>query len=542
MDSALIHPPNTPNRQKPSDFIGENHELALNQSIQDLLHSQNHDFSALSSTFYELMQARPNPALESIWVYSASIFRQSNSLKDEISDRVSAIKALFQLMSGCSASCGSSKSIVFLAPVMYEVYRVIADLKGKELGSKREKKLMREIRSFVNAILGYISVCCSANDDGDDFIRPLEDLIRVWIGDVVDETLEAKEVFTLFFPLLGDDIVGRLGVEGCGVSEFAGVVIAEAFLLKLCLDFCSGDSKQELRSWAVGSITGFRHFYFFETLVRMLLEDTLPVTSLLSSEDEVSVRKVLYDAVILVDYSFLNLDKLTHLPAKRVKSLAISRLLVTYEATELFRGKGDQTKAISYINAFSGSQLPSQLIKLVANEIGVDSKAGQPRGSSPKALLKWLLGLEDQGIRLLDDDITKYKSKLAIDISEAEHEQLVYTKEGTKANADLGFYIDNKGEEEDVYGDDGRTNESVNAAFVAAAHTMASAENGGGRKRKERTGVGKKKHVKFLKYNLQDNSGSSGEKSTVRTNDGSNSGSEVENPLSDEDIDEVKEK
>ena len=150
--------------------------------------------------------------------------------------------------------------------------------------------------------------------------------------------------------------------------------------------------------------------------------------------------------------------------------------------------------------------------------------------------------MEDQGIRLLDDDITKYKSKLAIDISEAEHEQLVYTKEGTKANADLGFYIDNKGEEEDVYGDDGRTNESVNAAFVAAAHTMASAENGGGRKRKERTGVGKKKHVKFLKYNLQDNSGSSGEKSTVRTNDGSNSGSEVENPLSDEDIDEVKEK
>ena len=59
--------------------------------------------------------------------------------------------------------------------------------------------------------------------------------------------------------------------------------------------------------------------------------------SLQSSEDEVSVRKVLYDAVILVDYSLLNLDKLAHLPAKRVKSLAISRLLVTYEATELFR-------------------------------------------------------------------------------------------------------------------------------------------------------------------------------------------------------------
>lgn len=45
----------------------------------------------------------------------------------------------------------------------------------------------------------------------------------------------------------------------------------------------------------------------------------------------------MYDAVILAEYSFLNLDKLVDLPAKRVRSLAIARVLVIHEATELFR-------------------------------------------------------------------------------------------------------------------------------------------------------------------------------------------------------------
>lgn len=251
------------------NFIGQNFEQTLNQSIQDLLDSRarDSDFSAFSSSnFFKLMQARANPPLETIWVYSALSFKRTNLPKDDIFDRVSAAKDLFQSVAGFSASCSSSKSIVLLAPVVYEVCRLVADLEGKEeLGAKREKKVVREIKSLVDAVLGNISVCCSANgdDDGGDFCRPFEELIRVWIG----EDIEAKEVFKLFFPLLGDEIVGRLSVEGSSVSEVAGVVIAEAFLLKLCLDFRWGDSEpgleKELRNWAVGSITGFRNFYFF---------------------------------------------------------------------------------------------------------------------------------------------------------------------------------------------------------------------------------------------------------------------------------------
>lgn len=135
--------------------------------------------------------------------------------------------------------------------------------------------------------------------------------------------------------------------------------------------------------------------------------------ALQSSEDEIILRKVLYDVVILPEYSFLKPDRVAHQPSKQ--SLAIARLMVTYEATEIYRymqlnfygmsssGKvssegdiiwlsfcrkeGDHTKAISYINAFSASHLPAELIKWVNNEIGTGNKSSGPNGYSPKAVL-----------------------------------------------------------------------------------------------------------------------------------------------------------
>ncbi|KAK1364536.1 hypothetical protein POM88_035736 [Heracleum sosnowskyi] len=80
-------------------------------------------------------------------------------------------------------------------------------------------------------------------------------------------------------------IVGGLSGKECDVCELAGVVTAEAFLLRMCLEFREGVSRkvlqEELRVWAVGSVTGFKNVFFFETLFKMLLEPTLPVTSLL---------------------------------------------------------------------------------------------------------------------------------------------------------------------------------------------------------------------------------------------------------------------
>lgn len=51
------------------------------------------------------------------------------------------------------------------------------------------------------------------------------------------------------------------------------------------------------------------------------------------------------------------------------------------------REKGNQTKAFSYINAFSESCLPSQLIKWVTNQTVTGGKISKPNVSTPVALL-----------------------------------------------------------------------------------------------------------------------------------------------------------
>ena len=48
-------------------------------------------------------------------------------------------------------------------------------------------------------------------------------------------------------------------------------------------------------------------------------------------EDEILSRKVLFDAVLLVDYPFFYLN------VKYIKNLTLTRLIVTHKAVEYFR-------------------------------------------------------------------------------------------------------------------------------------------------------------------------------------------------------------
>lgn len=114
----------------------------------------------------------------------------------------------------------------------------------------------------------------------------------------------------------------------------------------------------------------------------------------------------------------------------------------------------------------------------------------------------------------------KYRSKLVRDTSKTDFEQPASKLDSKRVEEDLLFYVDNKGEKEDTDEEDKNTNESMNAAFVAASHTMKSMDKEG-RKRKEGSAE-KEKKTKYIKYELLNNYESS-------------SGSEVENPLSDED-------
>ncbi|XVF34989.1 hypothetical protein REPUB_Repub18cG0106100 [Reevesia pubescens] len=524
------------NSPKPKFLIGANYQLSLKQSLEDLLaetHKETPNLFDFIDKFYDLMQAKIDPPLESIWVYSALSFRSHNFGTEDPLNRLSIIKDLFQLVSSCSSLCNSSKSIALLAPIVFEVYKLVVEVLGKDLGSKGDKKVNKKVKYVVEVIISYISMCCckdlSEESEGIDvnLVIPVEDLVSIWM----DRNVNLQS----FLPLVSDEICRVISERGFDINYLAGVVMVEAFLLKLCLDLRIGSERivleKELRSWAVASISSFHNFYFFEMLVRMLLQPALPVTALLGPEDGVLLRNILYDAVILVEYSFLK-SETVDLSAEHVKSIAMTRLIATLEAIELFRQNGDQKRATRYTSAFANSRLPSQITKWISCLTGVDEKAGGISGSSPKALIKWLLKLEKQGIKLFDYSILKYHAKLLVDDSKAVHEQSASKVEDKKLEDDPLFYVDDKGEEdkEDEDEENEMKNESMTAAFVAAANSMRLIDSS--RKKRKGNGSEKKEKMKYFKYDIGSNSKSAKENDpgSAPTDDDLSSESEVDNP------------
>ncbi|KAF8036120.1 hypothetical protein BT93_C1963 [Corymbia citriodora subsp. variegata] len=462
------------------------------------------DFSAFTAIFSRLLHSLPDPPLETVWFYSALTHHAAKLAAagrgggGDASEQVSRVKELFQLVVSCSSSCNAVKKVAVLAPVVYELYLVVIE----------RRSLKKEVEDLLEVVVSYISICSSREFGEEDELEPLSpcflDLIRVWMVD------KPKKDAKLFFPVVSDDV--RKGICkdcGPGMGRLAGVVMSEAFLLRLCLKLDARTLRTELErdmhSWAVQTIAGFRNFYFFGTLLSMLLDPVLPVTLLLKSEDEILLREVLYDALIMGNYPFLSPQNGRKLRDEVLKSSAVLLLLVAESAMQFIRENGDHGKVDSYKDAVSKSCLPSQLLKWVTCQTGPGRITSRPTASSPAALIKWLLIVEDLGIRVFDNDILKLHAKAVVCKSRIEYELPVFKLRGD--NFDDAFTLSpcNEGIAVDtIDGADLDMVDSMDATFMAHTCPVVLTSDGT-RKRKD----GRKEEgeipVKFLKSHIHEN-------------------------------------
>lgn len=346
--------------------------------------------------------------------------------------------------------------------------------------------------------------------------------------------------FQVLFPLVGDEARRELMKDGCSVTFLAGVVVAEAFLLRLCLKVQGvagvprSELQKELRIWAVSSISVFQNQQFFGVLLNMLVNPPLPVYSLLSADDEILVRDVLYDALILVDYSFLNGAEVDQADSSLLP-IFVSRLVITLDAINDARAKGDQGRAMSFINAFSTSNIPVYLARWAARQAGID-QLGKPVAITPQAFLKWLVDLEDKGLTVFGENCSRIRERLMHDDAKND-----YHYQSRMGHSDAGlFFIDKQSHQEGMHTEGGEDEEAVEMetadnAFMAAAQSMKVMANGI-RKRKD-CGNEDAAVVKFVKYKAEDSSVKD-YFSSAATN-GMSSGSEVENPQSDDEMEET---
>nr|XP_009784144.1 PREDICTED: uncharacterized protein LOC104232597 [Nicotiana sylvestris] len=389
-------------------------EPMLTESINHFLTSYRNgssDFSNFQSIFFRLIQTMPDPPLEITWFYSAVTFHTSKSAGFS---KIIVAKDLFHLLISCSGPCNGSKKIALLAPVLYVLYDVVCEF------SRNGLFLNNEIRDLVEKIVGYICICLGDREilnEFDEDILCFEELVGVWTVDLVGECAKFDENLGVFFPIVSVEVYEGRNIRR-GIRDLAGIVMCEVFLLNLSMKFNMGfvneDIQNDARNWAIQTLKQFQNFELLDLLLRILLEKRLAVTTLLSSEDAVILQKLLYDAVILVDHSFLGSRRWFQLPESHFRNLALLWSLVADNAIQFAREICDQDRVLAYVNAFSESQLPSKLLKWVSTQAGTEENLSNPKFTTPKALIKWLFIMEDQGLWVCDHDKLKFHAKAAI--------------------------------------------------------------------------------------------------------------------------------
>ncbi|KAJ4833282.1 hypothetical protein Tsubulata_013212 [Turnera subulata] len=508
-------------------------QLMLKESVTRFLAEYGRgvtDFSNFTSIFSRFLQTLPDPPLEITWFYSALTFHSAKFTGQQSSSQVSSARDLFQLLVSCSSPHNAVTNIALLAPVICQLSTNL---------SLHNNCSRKEVESLLEGIVSYISISCGGiSEEAGGLGSCFMDLVRVWLVDRIGENSKFGEELRLFFPIASEGVRGRVGGgQGCGggggVGCVAGIVMSEAFLLRLCLKFGCGSSRveleEELRNCTVQMITAFRSVYFLDTILSMLLEPVLPVMSLLNPADEVFLREILYDAVILAEYLMLDPQKGIGLNGETLKNLAVTWLFFADNAIRSARENGDNSKVISYLQAFSESCLPTELVKWVRSQPGMQGEAGVPNISTPLALIKWLLIAEDQGIRVFGSSISITYARTIILKSTTEFELPQILSGGKNLGED---YLPSAGNEENgeskVNGDMEMI-DSVDNMPLASPGLKALVAANGTRKRREGCNGERWQPVKFLKCHVTCNS--SRERGFLLGDDGLISDSEVCNPM-----------
>lgn len=237
------------------------------------------------------------------------------------------------------------------------------------------------------------------------------------------------------------------------------------------------------------------------------------------------LRQVLYDVVILVDYTYLKPQMWTQLPGDCMNNFALTWLLVVDNAVQFARETGNQNKAISYVDAFSKSCLPKQLIEWFTNRTGQEDKISIPNVSTPKALIRWLQALEGQGVRVLGHDISKLQAKAIICKSRVDNE-ISDSKPGCKnQNDSILFCLENNQRGQNIVEEDQEMVDWLGDAFAptdCTGHSMADVRR---RKREEGRTDDWETRLKLAKFDYHQDS--VGEPRFTRCDDNLNGGNEV---------------
>lgn len=137
---------------------------------------------------------------------------------------------------------------------------------------------------------------------------------------------------------------------------------------------------------------------------------------------------------------------------------------------------------------------------------------------------------------MFGNGISKFRNKLVFDDSSENYEHSVFKPSSRRIATDDLFVIDKVGQQTEKIMEDDQPIQYMDAAFISAAQTMKFTSKSARRKRKERRGEGEEQ-FKLQRYKYDS---TAKESPVLSSADDMSSGCEVENPSSDDDVEEME--
>ncbi|CAM6119832.1 unnamed protein product [Calypogeia fissa] len=509
-------------QQKPSNFgLGsiltqEEYGSAVIALVNEAQNESedNGKIQGLSSALRRLLLSRCDPPLPLYWTLVAvekSLWLDRTS-KDPLEFGTSILnfagRAFGSLKSLSAVNASGRTALSSIAPIVGLLYDV-ASLLSSTVGSldeiqenngnvgdngKKARKLLRKLKEVVKNVLGFI--CLSHCKDLKAFERSFS------LPPAPQIPLESFPDF-LHPPLpLASKKSKALSSELSNSAVVADIVSGEVVILQLVVetldrrillkkrntDFSVGQAEfvQRLKNLSVCSVWDPSSPSPPEMLLDVLLEKRLPVLDLLAAKEEVLLRGVLFEILLLDAPLFSLSDEESNSSLSAYSVLFMKKLSVARRAVAFFRSQQERCRLTSLLTQVADWQFPRQLLKWLKSQ--KMQRLPAIALQDQQTIINWLVNTAEKSVfaALLEESIATWSSG-PTSVGTAEPVEVVDVENGDAPSDGEGedlFFVDTAGETELA-----NDSSAADLDFTAAAQAMRGESDKMKKKKKKQSQV-----------------------------------------------------
>lgn len=432
-----------------------------------------------------LLQSRANPPLSLFWSFAVIeriVLTNEEAKVASDSEVATAHSVLQSLKCMTSGFCDGPMAIATMAPIVRIAFEALVKYSssesknGADMTDKKKSKLWKSLTKLIREVSGFIALChhkeCPA--PGGLFKAP-----SVCVG--LDKWIAEGTEFSSLFPFASTSLESSIKEDISSaetVCKLGVLVEAEVALLRLLADVVHERplGRSELEKKLKHELIVYGKFLGSSgVMLDALLEPPLPVLSILSADEESTLRGILGEMVVtrVPNSEMFNHENGPSPPSKlgaQNECVAfLNRLSIARKTAAYFRSKNEHLRASDLLSSLRRQSAPSQLGDWLGGRSVLKILITTAVLKKPQALLDWLLNAEEYDFnRVLMMMSIRQPQEQDNKITISEDAEMV--SEGEGANNEPLFFFDTTGVSEGAASEPGVLD--ADQKFAKAAGTL----------------------------------------------------------------------